>query len=34
VPLYEYACKNCSTTFEELPSHPNDDAKCPKCGTA
>ena len=34
VPLYEYACKNCSTTFEELSSRLTDDAKCPKCGTA
>lgn len=34
VSLYEYACKNCSRTFEEVSPRPEGDATCPKCGTS
>jgi putative FmdB family regulatory protein len=31
VPLYEYVCRGCSTSFEELVSG-NSTVVCPKCG--
>jgi putative FmdB family regulatory protein len=33
MPLYEYACRNCSHTFEILVSGKRGEPdKCPKCG--
>ena len=35
MPLYEYACEDCGTTFEQLVSARNRDngAECPECGS-
>jgi putative FmdB family regulatory protein len=36
MPIYEYACRDCNTEFEQLVRTMNrDDAfKCPKCGSS
>ena len=32
MPIYDYTCKGCSETFEQLVTHSNKDKiKCPKC---
>jgi putative FmdB family regulatory protein len=33
MPIYEYACKGCDRTFEELVLRPSDekDVRCPAC---
>lgn len=35
MPLYEYACEDCGTTFEQLVSARNRDngVECPECGS-
>jgi len=35
MPLYEYACEECGTTFEQLVSARNRDngGECPECGS-
>ncbi|WP_028844504.1 FmdB family zinc ribbon protein [Thermodesulfovibrio thiophilus] len=35
MPLYEYRCKNCNTTFQLLKSinRRDDMERCPKCGS-
>ena len=34
MPIYEFQCKKCGNTFEQLifPSDPDDIAVCPTCG--
>ncbi len=36
MPLYEFECKQCQASFEELLMRPSDPAKvlCPRCGSA
>lgn len=36
MPLYEYKCRKCSTSFEKLVSASEKDAQfeCPNCGSA
>jgi putative FmdB family regulatory protein len=35
MPLYEYSCEDCGTTFEQLVSARNRDngVECPECGS-
>ena len=33
MPLYDFRCTDCETTFEELTA-PGADATCPACGSA
>ncbi len=36
MPIYEYACKSCKTTFEQLVKRMSEGGKvvtCPKCGS-
>ena len=35
MPIYEYACRDCNTKFEQLVRTMNrgDSFKCPKCGS-
>ena len=32
MPIYEYDCKECNHTFEELVLSGSEAVKCPKCG--
>ena len=32
MPIFEYVCKNCKHTFEELVKRFDDKVVCPKCG--
>ena len=32
MPIFEYVCKNCKNTFEELVKRFDDKVVCPKCG--
>jgi putative FmdB family regulatory protein len=32
MPIYEYACPDCSARFEELVRSPEDRPACPSCG--
>lgn len=32
MPIYEYACQQCSHEFETLVRNADDKPKCPKCG--
>ena len=34
MPIYEFECKKCGKTFEQImfPSDPDDVAECPTCG--
>ena len=32
MPLYEYLCESCDTTFEKLLRKQEDEAVCPGCG--
>ena len=34
MPIYEYDCKDCHHTFEELVISGSEPVKCPKCGTS
>lgn len=37
MPIYEYSCKACSATFEQLVKRMNgehQEVKCPKCGSS
>lgn len=33
VPIYEYLCEDCKTTYEKIVLSKNDDVNCPKCGS-
>jgi putative FmdB family regulatory protein len=33
VPLYEYQCKSCNATFEQLVFNSDEAVKCRKCGS-
>jgi len=33
MPIYEYICSKCGKEFEELIQHPDDEVKCPVCGS-
>jgi len=32
MPIYEYVCQNCQTSFEHLVIAKDSDISCPKCG--
>jgi len=32
MPIFEYKCKNCGNTFDELVKDCNQAVTCPKCG--
>jgi putative FmdB family regulatory protein len=34
VPIYEYACMECESHFEELVRNAEQAVSCPECGTA
>ena len=34
MPIYEYLCKDCDTTYERLVRSSTDKIECPKCGSA
>jgi len=33
MPIYEYLCKDCDTTYERLVRSSADKVACPKCGS-
>lgn len=33
MPIYEYVCQDCQTSFEHLVLGKNGDISCPKCGS-
>jgi len=34
MPMYEFRCRKCGATFEELVKRADEEVKCPKCGSA
>ncbi len=34
MPMYEFRCRKCGATFEELVKRADEEIKCPKCGSA
>ena len=34
MPMYEFRCRKCSATFEELVRRTDEEVECPKCGSA
>ena len=34
MPIYEYLCKDCDTTYERLVRSNAEKVECPKCGSA
>jgi putative FmdB family regulatory protein len=33
MPIYEYTCEDCKTTYERLVRSSNERVACPKCGS-
>jgi len=34
MPMYEFRCRKCGATFEELVKRADEEVECPKCGSA
>ena len=34
MPIYEYLCQDCDTTYERLVRSSSDTIECPKCGSS
>jgi len=34
MPMYEFRCRKCGVTFEELVKRADEKVKCPECGSA